>query len=91
MCESSEDTAAQRDASGSQLFSSKGKPKVFSWGDAALTANITSEKVRLLLQINFFLFLTMYIQPFYISVNIFINLMYKLNATERLLCDFIRF
>ena len=48
--ESSEekDTVKQRDASGSQLFTNKGKPKVFSWGDAALTANIASEKVRLL-------------------------------------------
>ena len=46
--ESSEekDTVKQRDASGSQLFTNKGKPKVFSWGDAALTANIASEKVR---------------------------------------------
>ena len=39
----------QRDVSGSQLFTSKGKPKVFSWGDAALTANIASEKVSLTL------------------------------------------
>ena len=48
--ESSEekDTVKQRDASGSQLFTNKGKPKVFSWGDAALTANIASEKVSLL-------------------------------------------
>ena len=35
----------QKDALGSQLFTNKGKPKVFSWGDAALTANIASEKV----------------------------------------------
>ena len=32
-------------SSGAGLFSKKGKPKVFSWGDAALTANISSEKV----------------------------------------------
>ena len=34
--------------SGSQLFSKKGKPKKFSWGDAALTANISEEKVSLI-------------------------------------------
>ena len=66
MSESSEDTA-MGNASSSQLFSSKGKPKVFSWGDAALTANITSEKVILFIHINIFLFLTMYIHPLYFS------------------------
>ena len=47
--ESSEDVGTsgvkKTDAAGSQLFTNKGKPKVFSWGDAALTANIASEKV----------------------------------------------
>ena len=89
MSESSEDTAQERDASGSQLFSSKGKPKVFSWGDAALTANITSEKVILLIYINIFLFLTMYIHPLYFPANIILNLMYKSSTTGQICSAFL--
>jgi hypothetical protein len=72
----------ERDASGSQLFSSTGKPKVFSWGDAALTANITSEKVIIRLHINIFRFLTMYIHLLYFYRQHSLNLMYKSNPTD---------
>ena len=49
MYESLEDPEAKQERTtlGSKLFSSKGQPKKFSWGDAALTANISEEKVSL--------------------------------------------
>ena len=73
--------AKQRDAAGSQLFTNKGKPKVFSWGDAALTANIASEKVSSILK-KFITFLyILYIH--YISIFILIKRLFVYMKVKR--------
>ena len=68
-------SVTQRDAAGSQLFTNKGKPKVFSWGDAALTANIASEKVSSILK-----------KIHYVSIHIVYTLYIYFYNNQKIIC-----